>query len=66
MTKEEIVKVRTWLERMGINVYRAINLSERMSPDDLNDSNDLFWALVKYTENVQESATQLDNINSKI
>lgn len=66
MTKEDIVKVKTWLERMGTNVFRAISLSDRMSPDDLNEANDLFWALVKYAENVQESATQLDNINSEI
>ena len=66
MTTEKIAQAKTWLERMRINVFRAIALSERMSPDDMDESNDLFWALVKYTENVQESAKQLDDINSRI
>ena len=66
MTREDIAKVKAWLERMQINISRAINLSERMSPEDLEESNDLFWALVKYSENVQESAKQLDDINKKI
>ena len=66
MTKEKIAEVKTWIERMGINLVRAINLSKRISPADLDESNDLFWALVKYTENVQESAKELDKINEKI
>jgi len=37
-----------------------------MGDDELTESSDLFWALVKYTENVQESITQMDNINNRI
>ena len=66
MTKKKIAKVKTWLERMRVNVSRAIDLSNRVSPDKMVESTDLFWALVKYTENVQESAKQLDNISEKI
>ena len=66
MTKNNIAKVKTWLERMQINVSRAIDLSNRMSRDEMVESNDLFWALAKYTENVQESAKELDRINEKI
>ena len=66
MTKEKIAEVKTWIKRMGINLSRAIKLAARMLPADLQESNDLFWALVKYTENVQESAKQLDEINNKI
>ena len=66
MTKEKIAQVKLWLERMRINVSRAITLSERVSPDNLDESNDLFWSLVKYAENVQESAKQLDSINNRI
>ncbi len=66
MTTEKIIEVKTWLERMQINAAKAISLAERMSPDDMNESNDLFWALAKYTENVQESVVQLDGINKRI
>ena len=66
MTKKKIAQVRTWLKRMQENASRAIDLSHRMSFDDLSESNDLFWALAKYAENVQESAKQLDCINKKI
>ena len=34
-----------------------------MSPTDMNESNDLFWALTKYAENVQEAVVQLDAVN---
>ena len=37
-----------------------------MSITDLDESNDLFWALVKYAENVEESIKQLDDINVNI
>ena len=66
MTTERIATVKTWLERMQVNAARAINLAERMSPHDLTESSDLFWALVKYTENVQESAVKLDGVNKEI
>ena len=46
--------------------FRAITLFERMAPDELNDSNDRFWALAKYAENVQESVKELDRVNCKI
>lgn len=66
MTKEKIAEAKIWLERMRKYIFRAIDLSKRLSPGDLVESNDLFWALVKYAENVQESAKQLDDINSEI
>ena len=66
MTEEKIAEVRTWLQRMRVHAENAISLSERMSPPDLIESNDLFWALAKYAENVEESAVQLDNINKDI
>lgn len=66
MATKDIAGVKTWLERMQVNAARAISLSEHMSPDDLAESSDLFWALVKYTENVQESAVKLDDVNKNI
>lgn len=66
MTEEKIAEVKTWLERMRVHAENAISLSERMSPRDMSQSNDLFWALAKYAENVEESAVQLDNINKDI
>jgi len=66
MTAPRIAEVKTWLERMGAQLGRAINLSQRMSPEDLDESSDLFWALAKYAENVQESVVQLDRVNTKV
>ena len=66
MTAARIAEVKTWLDRMGAHLDRAINLSKRMSLEDLDESSDLFWALVKYAENVQESVVQLDRVNAKV
>ena len=66
MTREKISEARTWLERIRLNATRAVKLSQRMSPVDVDESNDQFWALAKYAENVQESIVQLDKINKNI
>ena len=66
VTVETISDVKTWLDRMGVNAFRAMELANSMSKQDLAESNDLFWALVKFTENVEESAVQLDKINKRI
>ena len=66
MTIEKIAEVKTWLERMQVHAERAISLSGRMSPEDVSESNDMFWALAKYAENVEESAVQLDEIKKDI
>lgn len=66
MTTGKIAKVCSWFERMNTNVERAINLSNRLSPESFIESHDLFWALVKYAENVQECAVQLDNMKLSI
>ena len=66
MAREEIAEVKTWLERIQTHAAKAISLSKSMSPADVNESNDLFWALAKYTENVQESIVKLDDINKKV
>ena len=66
MTKAKIVEVKVWLKRMQFHAERALKLADHMSQTDMNESNDLFWALAKYTENVEESVVKLDEINSKI
>ena len=67
MTADRIAEVKTWLERMGAPSWGpAINLSKRMSPEDPDESSDLFWALAKYADNVQEPVVQLDRVNTKV
>ena len=66
MDRMDIHQVKIWFERMLLNAERAVDLGCRISVQDLNESNDLFWALAKYSENVQESIVQLDNINKHI
>ena len=64
MNAEDVRQVNVWLNRMRENIQRATRLAGRIPTYDLDD--DLVWALVKYTENVQEAAVQLDTINPKI
>ena len=66
VTVETISDVKTWLDRLRVNSFRAMELANCMSRQDLAESNDLFWALVKFIENVEESAVQLDKINKHI
>lgn len=51
---------------MKLNASRAITLSKKVQFDDMNESNDLFWSLVKYVENVQDCTLQLDNMKRSI
>ncbi len=62
ITEAQIPVVKKWFDRIQDNADKAINLSLSMSPEDVNESTDMFWALVKYAENVHESIVQLDNI----
>lgn len=66
MTKEKIAEVKSWLEKMQFHADKAVKLTDRVSQADMNESNDLFWALAKYTENVEESVVKLDCINNRI
>lgn len=65
MTQQKIHELTDCLYRMGLNTTRAIKLSEQLTIDSLSEDNHLFWALVKYVENVQESAKQINNINKR-
>ena len=66
MTVEKVAKVQQWLDRMRFYLRKAVILSAKMDETKLSTDDDLFWALVKYAENVQECAVQLDNINDSI
>ena len=66
MTTEKIAEVKTWLERLKLHLERSVRLSERMSLAEMTESNDLFWALAKYAENVEESVIKLDDLNKDI
>lgn len=66
ITEAEINTIREWLYLMEQHLGKAIALSEKMSEENLNEDDDNFWALVKYAENVQECAVQLDNMKRSI
>ena len=66
MTATRIDQVKDWLHRMESNLSKAIALSDKLQGDALDDGDDNFWALVKYAENVQECAVQLDNMDRSI
>lgn len=63
---EAIREVEVWFERIVVYARRATELAQGMSSDGCRESNDVFWALVKYAENVQESIKAVDNINKNI
>ena len=66
MTEEKVAQVQQWFSRMQFYLHKAVILSAKMDETQLSTDNDLFWALAKYAENVQECAVQLDNINDSI
>ena len=51
---------------MEFHLVKAMALLKEMHEDNLNEEDDVFWALVKYAENVTECATQLDKMNLSI
>ena len=66
MNEQKIQTVKEWISRMETHLEKAIDLSERIEPNEFNEGNHFFWALAKYTENIQECVTQLDKINNSI
>ena len=58
--EKEISRVLKLIELMKFHLDKAIALSKQMNEIDLTEENDTFWALVKYAENVQDCARQLD------
>ena len=66
MKAETVHRVTQWFNRMRDNAERAVTLSKKIITPLYTMDNDLVWAVVKYTENVQESARELEKINDKI
>lgn len=63
--KTQVDQIAERFEQMLDFAHRAVGLAKqcRTMPSNSEGS---FWALVKYTENVQEAATQIDNINDTV
>ena len=66
MTVQKREAVKDWLSEMKNFADRAISLAGKLDSGNLRKEDDLFWALVKYAENVQESIKQLDDLNGSI
>ena len=66
MTVAKVNEVRDWLVHMNRHLNNAIELSKQLDGTKLDESDHLFWTLVKYAENVQECILQLDTINPTI
>ena len=66
MTVAKVNEVRDWLVHMNRHLKNAIELSKQVDGTKLDESDHLFWSLVKYAENVQECILQLDKINPTI
>ena len=66
MTPQKLDDVRGWLMEMRTFTDKAISLAGKLDGTTLSAEDDLFWALVKYAENVQESIKQLDDLNRSI
>ena len=66
MTQQKLDEVESWLSEIQVFTNRAILLAGKMDSNNLSDDEDMFWALVKYAENVEESIKQIDSINASI
>ena len=66
MTAADLEKIEKILQRMKIDLERSIKVCHETGRAILNEERHEFWALVKYTENVQEGIVQLDEINKTI
>ncbi len=66
ITEAQVGELREWLARMQTHLGKAIALSEQLDRNAPSEDDDSFWALVKYAENVQECAVQLDNMKRSI
>ena len=66
MTPETMQRIKNTVQRMTLDLSRAIRASEEHGRSILDEERHEFWALVKYVENVQDGIVQLDNINKTI
>ena len=66
MTPEKIQRIENTVQRMTLDLTRAIQACGEHRRDILDEDRHEFWALVKYVENVQDGIVQLDNINKTI
>ena len=64
--RKQFQRIETILQRMKLDTKRAIELCRENGRKVLCEDHHEFWALVKYTENVQEGIKQLDDINRAI
>ena len=61
----QVAQITERFERMLDFTNRAVGLARRYQTMS-SESEHAFWALAKYTENVQEAATQIDKINDTV
>ena len=66
MTSAHLEKIEKILQQMKVDLERSIKICNEAGREILNEERHEFWALTKYTENVQEAVVQLDNINKTI
>ena len=66
ITDGQRAQVADWLRHMCRHLDKAITLSQKLNGRAVDENDDMFWALAKYVENVQECIIQLDNINATI
>jgi uncharacterized protein with HEPN domain len=64
--KQNAAEIKGWLNRMEMFVDKGLTLSHTLDGRTLNEKDDLFWALVKYIENIQECVIKLDDMNCSI
>lgn len=64
--KQNAAEIKGWLNRMEMFVDKGLTLSHTLDGRTLNEKDDLFWALVKYIENIQECVVKLDDMNCSI
>ena len=63
--EEQIAQITQWFGRALEFADRAVKLAGQCERVPLA-TDDVFWALAKYAENVQESLVQIDNANATV
>ena len=66
MTSAHLEEIEKILQQMNVDLERSIKICNEAGREILNEERHEFWALTKYTENVQEGIVRLDNINKTI
>ncbi len=66
ISEKQLQNVVSYFDHMRLNLQRIITNAPQLTRDECNDDNPLYTAIVKWMENICESATKIDEISPLI